>query len=121
MRKITHIFSFSVILLTLLGCQQEQIRYIEQPKFILSRSPIRGFCDCPYDYDAVGRLCGNMSAYSRSGGTDPMCFVVQTDYVRTYEPKSSSGFNILQILFGIFLIGFGVLSHLSSDDTNNKK
>ncbi|NCO76282.1 MAG: CHAT domain-containing protein [Cyanobacteria bacterium] len=38
------------------------------------RNPQKGICECPYDIDALGRECGNKSAYSRPGGTNPVCF-----------------------------------------------
>ncbi|MBU6230468.1 MAG: thermonuclease family protein [Cyanobacteria bacterium REEB459] len=39
------------------------------------RDPQRGRCDCPYDLDNAGRACGDRSSYSRSGGTNRICYV----------------------------------------------
>ncbi len=39
------------------------------------REPQRGRCDCPYDLDNAGRSCGDRSSYSRSGGTNRICYV----------------------------------------------
>ena len=38
------------------------------------RRPYIGTCPCPYDYASDGSLCGDRSAYIRSGGTQPYCF-----------------------------------------------
>lgn len=41
-------------------------------------TPIRasrsGSCECPYDRDSAGRSCGARSAYSRPGGSSPICY-----------------------------------------------
>jgi hypothetical protein len=34
-----------------------------------------GYCYCPYNLDQTGNLCGNRSAYIKTGGADPMCYV----------------------------------------------
>ncbi|MGI0479355.1 CHAT domain-containing protein [Geminocystis sp. CENA526] len=40
------------------------------------RKPLEGgVCECPYDIDKAGRLCGGKSAYSRPGGSQPICYV----------------------------------------------
>ncbi len=39
------------------------------------REAQRGRCDCPYDLDNAGRSCGDRSSYSRSGGTNRICYV----------------------------------------------
>lgn len=38
------------------------------------RSPNYGACDCPYDRNSNGDLCGASSAYSRPGGYAPACY-----------------------------------------------
>jgi hypothetical protein len=38
------------------------------------RNPHQGICECPYDYDSVGKLCGKKSAYSRPNGGNPICY-----------------------------------------------
>lgn len=39
------------------------------------RGPREGSCQCPYDLDSRGRECGGRSAYSRPGGSSPVCYV----------------------------------------------
>lgn len=40
------------------------------------REPTQGQgCQCPYDYDKRGNICGARSAYSRPGGASPRCYV----------------------------------------------
>ena len=34
-------------------------------------------CPCPYDLDRRGNECGGRSAYSRPGGSSPVCYVEQ--------------------------------------------
>jgi hypothetical protein len=34
----------------------------------------RGNCPCPYNLDRAGRRCGKRSAYSRPGGSSPICY-----------------------------------------------
>jgi hypothetical protein len=35
-----------------------------------------GNCECPYDLDSTGRLCGERSAFSRPGGrSGTQCFL----------------------------------------------
>lgn len=33
-----------------------------------------GSCPCPYSVDRGGRRCGGRSAYSRPGGSAPICY-----------------------------------------------
>ena len=33
-----------------------------------------GSCPCPYNTDRAGRSCGRRSAYSRPGGSAPICY-----------------------------------------------
>jgi len=39
-----------------------------------TRSAGSGLCECPYDYNTQGQLCGDASAYSRPGGASPICY-----------------------------------------------
>ncbi len=39
------------------------------------RAGFSGSCECPYDTDRRGRSCGARSAYSRPGGSQPVCYV----------------------------------------------
>jgi hypothetical protein len=38
------------------------------------RAAVSGSCECPYDTDRRGRSCGARSAYSRPGGSNPVCY-----------------------------------------------
>ena len=45
----------------------------------LSHDPIRSSysgdgCECPYDINKRGNLCGLTSSYSRPGGREPLCY-----------------------------------------------
>ncbi len=46
---------------------------ISQPK--PTRKPYQGLCECPYDFDKAGGVCGKKSAYHRPGGNQPMCYI----------------------------------------------
>ena len=39
-----------------------------------SNSYYDGNCPCPYSLDVDGNICGERSAYSRSGGASPICY-----------------------------------------------
>lgn len=40
------------------------------------RQPVKGSCQCPYDVDKAGKLCGGRSAYSRaSNDSPPVCYL----------------------------------------------
>lgn len=39
-----------------------------------SNTSYDGNCPCPYSLDVNGNLCGDRSAYSRSGGASPACY-----------------------------------------------
>lgn len=45
---------------------------------VTSTTPARatktGSCECPYDRDSAGRRCGGRSAYSKPGGSSPVCY-----------------------------------------------
>ena len=38
------------------------------------RESLSGSCQCPYDRDSAGNSCGSRSAYSRPGGSSPICY-----------------------------------------------
>lgn len=40
---------------------------------VLSKSRVNGPCACPADRDEAGQVCGDRSAYSRTGGSMPVC------------------------------------------------
>lgn len=39
-----------------------------------SKMQYGGECACPYDKDSRGAVCGDRSAYTRTGGRAPYCF-----------------------------------------------
>jgi hypothetical protein len=39
-----------------------------------SQTSYAGTCPCPYNTDVLGNSCGTRSAYSQTGGKDPICF-----------------------------------------------
>lgn len=39
-----------------------------------TRSPRKGSCECPYDTDSAGHICGKRSAFSRPNGEHPVCY-----------------------------------------------
>lgn len=62
------IISITALLLTGLTIRQKMLS--KRP----IRNPQKNICECPYDIDALGRECGNKSAYSKPGGTTPVCY-----------------------------------------------
>jgi len=40
-----------------------------------SLAAYKGNCPCPYSKNRAGRNCGGNSAYSRPGGSKPVCYV----------------------------------------------
>ncbi|BAQ59965.1 adenylate cyclase [Geminocystis sp. NIES-3708] len=70
----TILFSSVAIILTtvflLTGFALYKKSFSKQP----IRNSLKNSCECPYDTDALGRECGNKSAYSRPGGTTPLCY-----------------------------------------------
>ena len=47
---------------------------IKQEMIRVSIASYRGSCPCPYNVDRAGRRCGARSAYTKPGGTSPLCF-----------------------------------------------
>jgi hypothetical protein len=47
---------------------------IKQELIRLSIASYSGSCPCPYNTDRAGRSCGARSAYSRPGGSAPLCY-----------------------------------------------
>lgn len=37
-----------------------------------------GPCNCPWNVDKRGRLCGKRSAFCRAGGAEPQCGAIST-------------------------------------------
>lgn len=48
-----------------------------------------GTCDCPYDLDAAGNLCGDRSAWSRPGGRQPDCYSDGAPLLQLPQPERS--------------------------------
>ena len=44
-----------------------------------SRQSRSGVCDCPYDVMSNGQRCGGRSAWSRPGGTSPVCYSTESE------------------------------------------
>ena len=50
---------------------QEARDWIKSMRPFLKKS---GSCPCPYNIASDGSICGERSAYSRSGGYEPLCY-----------------------------------------------
>lgn len=67
-----------LVLLGLINSCNSSNRYKEVSTlhpYTYLREPSVGYCDCPYDLDQRGYKCGNRSAYARTGGAEPVCYV----------------------------------------------
>lgn len=60
----------TILLITGFTLYKQSVSSSKQP----IRKPLKNTCECPYDIDALGRECSNKSAYSRPGGTTPVCY-----------------------------------------------
>lgn len=63
-----------LIVLGAMGCEEKADDEIKQALIRESISRYSGSCPCPYHTDSAGRRCGERSAYSRTGGSDPLCY-----------------------------------------------
>ena len=56
-----------------------------------SRAQYAGSCACPYHFDRAGHLCGRRSAYTKPGGSAPLCFAsdVTAEMVEKYRRRST--------------------------------
>lgn len=45
-------------------------------------------CNCPYDRDSAGRICGNRSAWSKPGGKRPICYESDIPIIPDYVLKN---------------------------------
>lgn len=50
---------------------QEALAWLKSMRPFLKKS---GSCPCPYNVASDGSVCGGRSAYSRSGGYEPVCY-----------------------------------------------
>lgn len=56
------------------GSEEKTDQEIKQELIRESISRYSGSCPCPYNTDRAGRRCGRRSAYSRPGGSAPLCY-----------------------------------------------
>jgi hypothetical protein len=57
-----------------------------------SLSTYAGNCPCPYSINAAGRRCGDSSAWSKRGGSSPLCYPddVSDDRVRAWRERNGA-------------------------------
>ena len=53
---------------------KEDLATVKQRMMIESLSQYQGNCPCPYNYASNGSHCGARSAYTKRGGTSPLCY-----------------------------------------------
>ena len=53
---------------------KEDLEAIKQRMISESLSQYHGNCPCPYNYASNGSHCGARSAYTKRGGTSPLCY-----------------------------------------------
>jgi len=53
---------------------KEDLATIKQRMIRESLSQYHGNCPCPYNYASNGSHCGARSAYTKRGGTSPLCY-----------------------------------------------
>ena len=53
---------------------KEDLATIKQRMISKSLSQYQGNCPCPYNYASNGSHCGARSAYTKRGGTSPLCY-----------------------------------------------
>ena len=56
------------------GCEEKADDEVKQKLIRESIARYSGSCPCPYSTDRAGRRCGERSAYSRTGGSEPLCY-----------------------------------------------
>lgn len=44
-----------------------------------------GSCPCPYNTDRAGHQCGGRSAWSRRGGSTPICYALEVTDAQIHE------------------------------------
>jgi len=62
---------------------------IKQQIISQSIAAYSGSCACPYSQDRAGRNCGRRSAYSKPGGSRPLCYLddVTAEMVRRQRER----------------------------------
>lgn len=70
---ITGVFIF----VTVINSRNSSTRHKEINPYTPVHKPytFEGYCYCPYNLDQTGDLCGDRSAYARTGGAEPVCYV----------------------------------------------
>jgi hypothetical protein len=53
---------------------KEDLEAVKQRMISESLSQYHGNCPCPYNYASNGSHCGARSAYTKRGGTSPLCY-----------------------------------------------
>lgn len=53
---------------------KEDLATVKQRMIRESLSQYHGNCPCPYNYASNGSHCGARSAYTKRGGTSPLCY-----------------------------------------------
>jgi len=83
-------FWLIIIFFAIRGCAENsnKKKFIYEPYQIETYIPVRdsmfGICDCPYDIALDRDPCGNTSAYSRTGGAEPQCYLYKKVYRKVY-------------------------------------
>ena len=73
MRKLLAIIALLVFAVAPLHAK-EDLATVKQRMMIESLSQYQGNCPCPYNYASNGSHCGARSAYTKRGGTSPLCY-----------------------------------------------
>lgn len=119
-KLIITLFVSTLFVLGLVGCQQKS-KVSFAPVISPARQPEVGYCDCPYDTDARGYSCGGRSAYDRTGGREPVCYVQSLVPVNAVDQPRSSGFNLSWLFWGCVLLYGAVQLCTGGFEDNQKK
>lgn len=94
MRK-TFLILFFLVLLSPHSFARDQnftTDQIRQQMIKTSIASYPGNCPCPYNLARNGSRCGKRSAYSRPGGSSPLCYSedISDEMVQNYRKKHSA-------------------------------
>jgi len=121
-RLIIILFASTLVLLGLVGCQQKSKDKVSfAPVMSPAREPGIGYCDCPYDMDARGYSCGGRSAYERTGGREPVCYIQSFVPVNAVDQPRSSGINLSWLFWGCILLYVAVKLCTGGFEDSQKK
>jgi hypothetical protein len=73
MRKLVAIIALLVFAVAPLHAK-EDLEAVKKRMISESLSQYQGNCPCPYNYASNGSHCGARSAYTKRGGTSPLCY-----------------------------------------------